>query len=103
MAEALNNAVWDEMRAARNLAVVRTDVNRDGEATFRVTFDIVLNRESYETLIGIANHRRRGLAVQFLKRIVARGFKLFFSDEENETAVAASRTRPPTCLSCPRF
>jgi hypothetical protein len=89
MGEALNNAVWDAMREARNLSVVRVDVNPDGAATFRVTFDIVLNRESYQTLIGIANHRRRGIAVQLLKRIIARGFQLFFSDEENETAVAA--------------
>jgi hypothetical protein len=88
MGEALNNAVWDAMREARNLTVVRADANAD-DGRFRVSFDIELSRESYQILNGIVKHRHRGLAVQYVRRIIVRGFKLFFSDEENETAVAA--------------
>jgi hypothetical protein len=88
MAEALNNFVWDQISLAHDLRVVCVDDDPEA-AKFRVSFDVVLDRESYQTLTGIARNRNRGIPVTLLKRIVRHGLKLFFSDEENENDIAA--------------
>ena len=57
--------------------------------TYRVTFDLVLDRASYHNLTKAAEHDRRRVA-SYLKRIILRGFRVCFGDEQdNETAVVA--------------
>ena len=44
MAEALNNFVWDQISLAHDLRVVCVDDDPEA-AKFRVSFDVVLDRE----------------------------------------------------------
>ena len=50
---------------------------------------LVLDRASYHNLTKAAEHDRRRVA-SYLKRIILRGFRVCFGDEQdNETAVVA--------------
>lgn len=82
--DCLKDRVWDAMRTADNLKLESVAAD-DKAVTFRCSFDLVLDRDAYSILAKNAEQKRRTVA-STLRRLVQYGFKICFSDEQdNET------------------
>jgi hypothetical protein len=81
----LKDQVWDAIALGADSLQVESVAAGDKVVVYRVTFDLVLSRDTHRLLGQVANkggpHKGGRSMASALRRIVRLAFKLFLSDE----------------------
>jgi hypothetical protein len=85
------DVLFDEMALARNMQVMSVAVDADA-VTYRLSFDVVLDRASKNEFYEAAGRHRRSTIAE-IKRAAKAGLREFFSDETNPDVIERLRKR----------
>jgi signal-transduction protein with cAMP-binding, CBS, and nucleotidyltransferase domain len=93
------DVLFDEMALARNMQVMSVAVDADA-VTYRLSFDVVLDRASKNEFYEAAGRHRRSTIAE-IKRAAKAGLREFFSDETNPDVIERLRKRDQTVAFLP--